>query len=77
MKDRGDVMEYAIAYNDKSGNGFTKTEPWILDDFDNRKECIKKANKLIRSGYKNVTVFNYDESVPECIDWDYVKQHQN
>ncbi len=54
-----------------------KTEPWILDDFDNRKECIKKANELIRSGYKNVTVLNYDESVLECIDWDYVKQHQN
>ena len=69
-------MEYAIAYNDKSGNGFTKTEPWVLDDFDNRKKTVAKANEMIRSGYKNVTIFNCDESVPECITWDYVKRHQ-
>lgn len=25
---------YAVAYNDKIGNGFTETEPWIFDDFD-------------------------------------------
>lgn len=69
-------MEYAIAYNDKSGNGFTKTEPWVLDDFDNRKECVSNANKLIEAGFKSVTIFKCDQLLLECITWDYVKQNQ-
>lgn len=31
MKDE----RYAVAYNDKNGNGFMETEPWIFDDIEN------------------------------------------
>lgn len=68
-------MAYAIAYNDKLGNGFSETEPWILNDFDDRKQCIIKANELIREWYQNVTIFTYNK-LPEIITWDYVRKHQ-
>ena len=35
---------YAVAYNDKIGNGFTETEPWIFDDFDDISQGRIKAN---------------------------------
>lgn len=67
-------MIYAIAYNDKFGNGFTKTEPWILDEFGNDlKKCRIKANELIRAGYKHVTIFKCNE-LPENISWKFVKK---
>lgn len=67
---------YAIAYNDKIGNGFTETEPWILDDFDDIRQSRIKANGLIRSGCKNVTMFKICGQPSECITWSYVKKHE-
>lgn len=67
-------MEYAIAYNDKFGNGFTETEPWILDDFHDLEICKSRANELIKSGYKDVTIFS--DVTPESMSWDYVRRHR-
>ena len=43
---------YAVAYNDKSGNGFTKTERWIFDGCDEVSQSRRKTNGLIRSGVR-------------------------
>lgn len=67
---------YAVAYNDKNGNGFIETEPWIFDDFDDISQGRIEANRLIRSGYKNVTMFKICGQPPECITWSYVKKHE-
>ena len=68
---------YAVAYNDKYGDGFSETEPWIISDFgDDLKKCKIKANGLIRSGCKNVTMFKICGQPPECITWSYVKKYE-
>lgn len=72
MKDE----RYAVAYNDKNGNGFTETEPWIFDDFDDISQGKIEANRLIRSGCKNVTMFKICGQLPECITWSYVKKYE-
>ena len=33
---------YAIAYEDENGNGFSNSEPWILDEFGKDIESCKK-----------------------------------
>lgn len=52
MERRIEYMEnerYAVAYNDKNGDGFSEIEPWIISDFGNDlKKCKMKANELIR-----------------------------
>ena len=58
---------YAVAYNDKIGN---------FDDFDDISQSIIKANGLIGSGCKNVTMFKICGQPPECITWSYVKKHE-
>lgn len=72
MKDE----RYAVAYNDKNGNGFTETAPWIFDDFDDINQSKIKANELIKSGFKNVTVFKICDQPTECITWSYVKKYE-
>lgn len=67
---------YAVAYNDKNGNGFTETEPWIFDNFDDISQGRIEANRLIRSGCKNVTIFKICGQLPECITWSYVKKYK-
>lgn len=67
---------YSVAYNDKYGDGFSETEPWVISDFDNDlKECKIKANELIRQWCKNVIIFKSEE-LPESVTWEYVKEHQ-
>ena len=67
---------YLVAYNDKYGNGFSKTEPWVIGEFGNDfKKCRIKANELIRKRCKNVTIFKSEE-LPESVTWGYVKAHQ-
>lgn len=66
---------FAIAYADKYGNGFTKTKPWILDDFGNdMNDCFEKAKAMILAGYKNVIVFQFGKKKREEYSWKYVKQ---
>lgn len=67
---------YSVAYNDKYGDGFSETEPWIISDFGNDlKGCKIKANELVRQLCKNVTIFKCNK-LPEIVTWDYVKSHQ-
>lgn len=61
---------------DKIGNGFTETEPWIFDGFDDISQSRIEANRLIRSWCKNVTMFKICGQPPECITWSYVKKHE-
>lgn len=70
-------MEYGIAYKDKEGNGFSKTEPWILDDYGSTKEmCIEKSEEMKEEGYKNVIPFQYEKQKHETYTWEYIKKNR-
>lgn len=67
---------YAVAYLDENGKGFSKTEPWIDDIYeDDLSECSRKAKEIIEEGFKNVTLFKYVERL-DYYDWDYVNRHK-
>ncbi len=68
------TRHYAIAYSDKTGNGYSQTEPWLLDDFDNVEECSAKCAEMIIEGYRNVTIFEFDAESEEAVSWKYVRQ---
>ena len=40
------MKDVCIAYADKSGNGFSISEPWIEDNFNTLEDCEQKANDL-------------------------------
>lgn len=68
---------YAIAYADKNGKGFSNTEPWIDDNYgDDLSGCLFRAKELIEEGYKNVTPFQFGKRERESYSWKYVRQHQ-
>lgn len=67
---------FAIAYLDKNGNGYSQNEPWLLNDFDNKDECFIKAKEMIAKGYKDVTIFELDVKLPETISWEYVRKRK-
>ena len=48
----------------------------ITDNFDDISQSRIEANRLIRSGYKNVTMFKICAQPPECITWSYVKKYE-
>ena len=56
-------MRYAIAYHEANGKGFSKTEPYIHDEFinDSKEECLKVASKMVNDGYCLVTPFIIDD----------------
>lgn len=64
---------FAIAYKDEHGNGFSDTEPWIINGLD---MPVRKVNELICSGCKNVILFNYKEPLPENVTWDFAREHE-
>lgn len=37
------MKDVCIAYADKSGNGFSVSEPWIEDNFNTLEDCEQKA----------------------------------
>lgn len=65
----------AIAYADKNGRDFNGI-PWILDDLNNREECLNKLEKMVQEGYNNVIPFQFEQKRKknEEFDWDYVKK---
>lgn len=68
---------YAAAYADKDGNGFSESEPWILDDFgEDIKECIKRSGELNKEGYKSVIPFRFGTELLDGYSWDYVIQQK-
>ena len=66
----------ARAYADKNGRDFNGI-PWILDDLNNREECLNKSEKMVQEGYNNVIPFQFEQKRKknEEFDWDYVKKH--
>lgn len=68
---------FAIAYANEDGRDFNGI-PWILDDFENEKECISKALEMIAEGFQNVVPFQFEKrrKKDEEFDWKYVKEHR-
>lgn len=54
---------YKVNYLDKEGKGFSDTEPWVLDEYDDINEAKEDADRLITEGYKNVEVVNSDDEL--------------
>lgn len=69
-------MRYLIAYHEINGKGFSDTEPFIYDDFENdREDCLQAASYLVNEGYSFVTPFIVEEKW-ESYDWKYVNEHK-
>ena len=68
-------MNYAIAYRDADCRGFSKTEPYILVDFEDYGQAKKQADSMISNGYNSICVFAFDGELPESVTWDYVEAH--
>lgn len=70
-------MNYAIAYHNTTGVGFSTTEPFIQDDCETFESAVKEKREMIDKGFRNVTIFSYNENkLPESITWDYVLKHK-
>lgn len=68
---------YAIAYEDENGNGFSNSEPWILLACGKDVEsCKKRAAELVKSGFKTAIPFMFGSELLESYSWDYVKSHR-
>ena len=70
------MKDVCIAYADKSGNGFSVSEPWIEDNFKTLEDCEQKANDLKVEGYQHVILFYKGEEELESCSWEYVEQHK-
>lgn len=66
-------MEYGVAYLDKDGKGFSRTEPWVMDSTEDR--CVKDSTDLLSDGYPRAIPFKYDAEKIESISWKYVMKH--
>lgn len=68
---------FAIAYADKNGKDFNGM-PWILDDLNNKEECMDKSEEMVQEGYTNVIPFQFEQrrKKDEEFDWDYVKKNK-
>lgn len=62
-------MEYGVAYLDKNGKGFSRTEPWIMDS--TVKRCINDSMSLLSEGCPKAIPFEYDTYKTENITWNY------
>lgn len=68
---------FAIAYADKKGKDFNGI-PWILDDLNNKEECLDKSEEMVQEGYVNVIPFQFEQrrKKNEEFDWGYVKNNK-
>lgn len=68
---------YAIAYADKNGKGFSNTEPWIDDNYgDDLQECLLRAKELVEEGYQKVIPFQFGKRERESYSWKYVRHRK-
>lgn len=65
---------YAVAYLDQDGEGFSQTEPWIVDS-PSLEQCKRDAKDLVSNGYPKVVCFKYKQNL-EGITWDYVEKNK-
>ena len=68
---------FAIAYSDKNGKDFSGI-PWILDDLNNKEECLSKSEEMLQEGYINVIPFRFGKrrKKDEEFGWEYVKNNK-
>ncbi len=68
---------YAIAYCNKDGGDFYGV-PWILDDMNNKEECISKTLDMIADGFQSVIPFQFEHKrgKQEEFSWEYVKENK-
>lgn len=68
---------FAIAYADKNGKDFNGI-PWILDDLNNKEECLDKSEEMVQEGYINIIPFQFEQrrKKNEEFDWGYVKKNK-
>ena len=66
--------KYGVAYLDKEGKGFSKTEPYIVDCGTER-ICRGYVKDMLEDGYNKVIPFMYNER-KDYYDWDYVKRNK-
>lgn len=70
-------MNYAIAYCDMLGNGYSMLEPYIYDDIEDLEDAKLQLDSMVKSGYKNVTIFEYDEdTLPEYVSWNFILERK-
>lgn len=70
------MKDVCIAYADKSGNGFSVSEPWIEDNFNTLEDCVQKANDLKEEGYQHVILFTKEKRSLKAIPgnmWSSIK----
>jgi hypothetical protein len=63
---------YKVTYLDENRKGFSNTEPWILDEFENINIANSEADRLIEEGYKDVKVIPV-----KLITWQCLKKLNN
>lgn len=69
-------MQYAIAYLDMNGLGFSVLEPFIHDGLDSYDIAKYQKETMIQNGFRQVTIFLYEEDeLPECVTWNFVNSH--
>lgn len=66
-------LTYGVAYEEKSGKGFSETEPFV-DFCEDKQECIELANNMENEGYIQVTPFA-TAKIKETYDWKFVNEH--
>ena len=66
------MMEYAVAFLAAEDN---EHQPLVIKDIDSYEEACLIKKSLSFHGHANVTVFWYEEVLPELITWPFVKKH--
>lgn len=68
---------FAIAYTNQDGRDFNGIS-WMLNDLNNEKECISKAQEKVADGFQNVIPFRFEQKrkKDEEFNWEYVKEYK-
>ena len=68
------MCEYGIAYLDIDGEGFSDTEPFIVD-CSSFQQCKEDMEWMMKNGYRKVIPFRYNGSM-DYYTWDYVYKNK-
>lgn len=69
-------MNFAVAYNGKTGRGYAINEPFLDTDVDGYADALRVADVLKEAGYHPVVIFSYDGELDEkAVTWDFADQH--
>ncbi len=70
------MKQYAIAYLDSHGEGHSTIEPYIFDDVTSLEEGKITQKKMQNQGFRQVTLFWYENELPEYVPWYFVLRHK-